>query len=809
MDNSEDRQNLSNPVIVAPYDEPDCHWRLDDRFRATDTISKGRRPSGNYMSVPKTHAGHATDDLFAELEATGVQPHKLINDIRKGVTVWRRRNYPGAPHGTRRLLEHWAGEHSVPRPFFAQRDAVESLAFVRHGRDSTAEEARKALRDVNDNYNDSLPRMAVKMATGTGKTLAMAMWACCLAAHTKRRVNILVLTPNLTVTSRLKELDPSTAEGAALYRNLLPRGMSLSGKLNVVVTNYHRWQRRDASGFSGDPGDLKPFLSAKRREISGDGSDSILETDAQMLSRILGSGGAKENWFVFNDEAHHCYRPPKVPKGEEEQAALWYNALRTLQSNDCLAGVYDFSATPMYLKLPQGLAHPLFPWIISDYPLIEAVEAGLTKIPRVPVSDDQAVDNPLYRNIFANLKPGERNNMEAFHLPGQLSTLIEVIYEDYCQLDKAYEGHGIKPVFIVVANTKKNARSIWETIAGRWGVDGVQNSPGSHTLWSNVSDDGTLKQVPPTLLTYSAESKDGEATVGSQADDAMKRQRALFCRRDRVAAKDAQAYVNRLFDTVGKPGQPGEHIRYVVSVNQLTEGWDARTVTHILGFRAFRSELLCEQVAGRALRRTSFPGGESGRLEPEYARILGVPFTFMRGSGPPPPPPASYRVYTLPGRKVQRIEFPNVIGFRPVNRVEPVKLSLSPERMKPIELADPTTPTETLLEGSAGEAQTAETQPWTRTRVHYVIANDVARHVIEHIEQLEEQPVPRAQLFATTLKAVVQWMKGTGPHSTLKCNTSGGGDRFSGRMMLRIGQEAATVPVTKQERLPCPRATAT
>ena len=564
--------------------------------------------------------------------------------------------------------------------------------------------------------------------------------------------------PNLTVTSRLKELDPSTDEGAALYRNLLPRGMSLSGKLNVVVTNYHKWQRRDASGFSGDPGDLKPFLNAKRREFYGDGGDGVLETDDQMLSRILGPGGANERWFVFNDEAHHCYRPPAVPKGADEQAALWYNALRTLQSNDRLASVYDFSATPMYLKLPQGLAHPLFPWIISDYPLIDAVEAGLTKIPRVPVSDDQTADKPMYRNIFAELKPGERK-LQAFDLPGRLRTLIDMIYKDYCVLNRAYEGHGIKPVFIVVANTKSNAKAIWETIAGRWGVEGSPNSPGIHPLWSNVAEDRTLKRVPPTLLTYSVESKDGEATVGGQADDALKRQRTLFCRGDGVTAKDADAHVNRLFDTVGKPGQPGEHIRCVVSVNQLTEGWDARTVTHILGFRAFGSELLCEQVAGRALRRTSFPGGESGKLQPEYARIFGVPFNFMRGSGPPPPPPVSYRVHTLPGRKAQRIEFPNVLAFRPVNRIEPVDFSLSLERTEPIDLADPATPTETRLEGSAGEAQTAETQPWTRTRVHYVIASDVARRVIN---DRQGEPVPRAQLFATALKVVVQWMEITG-----------------------------------------------
>ena len=109
---------------------------------------------------------------------------------------------------------------------------------------------------------------------------------------------------------------------------------------------------------------------------------------------------------------------------------------------------------------------------------------------------------------------------------------------------------------------------------------------------------------------------------------------------DDMSKKEIGEHIRSAFNTIGLKDEPGEHVRCIISVSMLTEGWDARTVTHIFGFRPFKSQLLCEQVAGRALRRTALPSKETLEIVPEYAYIFGVPFSFMRGkNGPPPPPP--------------------------------------------------------------------------------------------------------------------------------------------------------------------------
>lgn len=146
--------------------------------------------------------------------------------------------------------------------------------------------------------------------------------------------------------------------------------------------------------------------------------------------------------------------------------------------------------------------------------------------------------------------------------------------------------------------------------------------------------------------------------------------------------------LRRMVDTVGKVGQPGEQIRNVISVSMLSEGWDAKTVTHILGLRAFTSQLLCEQVVGRGLRRTSYEiNPETNFFEPEYVNIFGVPFTFLPhegGEGAPPPPPSPKRpVEPDPAKKEFEIRWPNVLRIE--HQLVP-RLTLDIEKLEPLEL---------------------------------------------------------------------------------------------------------------------------
>jgi type III restriction enzyme len=169
--------------------------------------------------------------------------------------------------------------------------------------------------------------------------------------------------------------------------------------------------------------------------------------------------------------------------------------------------------------------------------------------------------------------------------------------------------------------------------------------PGFPELWNREGAEVTLR-IDSKLLA-AAESEDPKATK-----------------------KDAAEELRRIVSTVGRVGEAGEHIRCVVSVNMLSEGWDANNVTHILGLRAFHSQLLCEQVVGRGLRRMDYtPDPTTGRLTAEYVDIFGVPFSLIPfkgrepGGGAEPEDRPKHEVMALPERKAFEIRFPVVEGY--------------------------------------------------------------------------------------------------------------------------------------------------
>lgn len=539
------------------------------------------------------------------------------------------------------------------RPFWCQREAVETLIWLFDAGPTQAPEAHSAivqrLEEINGRWNSGIPRVALKMATGTGKTNLMAMIALWWTVrHPGGPVDFLALTPGLTIRERLQVLADT---GSEIWESITPRGFSGDVKrMRWTIMNFQAFQRQSVLGVGG-----KPASGKEKALLYGPGRspelESWRESEAEMLGRLLKAHRGGGSIVVINDEAHHCYTVEGVrlaqgkadseEKDDRKRAERWFGALRALQSSKRLAQVFDLSATPMWLRRPAALDAETFPWTVSDFSLIDAVESGLVKVPRVPV-EDQALGedgrplhmHPRYRNIYVY----NQKRVIGDTLTPEVKEPLHQLYDHYSQdALPAYTDSGRTPVMIVVANTIENATALHRYIAGY--KDGPIWKPGHLDLFSNVDPvTGTPKVIPPTVLVHSR-LDDAPDTQGQLISKAIAEQCELFAPQAKSAEERRNA-IRDVFMSVGRSGEPGEAIRCVISVGMLTEGWDARNVTHVFGYRAFGSQLLCEQVAGRALRKTSFTGTD--KLQPiEYANLFGVPFAWPGGKGTVNPPPLS------------------------------------------------------------------------------------------------------------------------------------------------------------------------
>ena len=690
------------PILNTPYEAPKLHWSLDPTFRAVGPAKSGRRESGQYLPVPSARQQGAQIQLGLQ-NATAHEPHPRINAIRTEVEKWTQADYPGTSAQTRRLLEYWTSDEIEVKPFFAQLDAARTLIWLHEHTD--ARRFRGELDAINAEINDGVPRTGTKMATGTGKTRTMAMWLLYLALSRSERTDVLILAPNLTVRDRLGELDPSNAEHAGkIYRALCPPGIKPPlGRLHVTVLNFQAFQQRDTLTIAG-PKDVASGI-AKNLIKGGPNQpdpENWTESPTEMLNRLLPAHRGSGEIFVVNDESHHCQRA--LPENGTEARALWFGVLKALRDEGRLAQVFDFSATPIFMSETSRGNAQLVPWTVSDYPLIEAVEAGLTKIPRVPVQDELPTDEqPVFREVFRHIQrrhgTGGTTLRKGAALPTELDDLLRRMHEHYEERRAQYERHGIIPVMIIVADTIANAIELHRRIGGWQDETTKLWQSGGFPIFSNC-ENGIPKENPPTLLVH---SKEGEAYAD---DKVLKAESQLFAPDNPKATKEArQAHIREVFNTVGRQGEPGEHIRCIVSVSMLTEGWDATTVTHILGYRAFDSQLLCEQIAGRALRRTDYALPPSGRYDPEYASIFGVPFSFMRGEESERPerlPPAP--LYTVENQNDHRhleISFPNLVGYRsrPPARI----WKLDPTKVTEHQVRQGIAPGRVVSEGAIGE----------------------------------------------------------------------------------------------------------
>ena len=646
-----------------------------------------------------------------------IDPHRTINEIRQYVAVWRDGNWKGVHPRVFHLLEFWAREGAEMRPFWCQREAIETLIWLFDAGCSQDPDAHarilKHLREVNRNWNRDISRVALKMATGTGKTNLIAMIALWWTVRQPgKRVNFVAIAPGITIRERLKVLSDKSSD---VWRSIAPRGFESDLKrMRWNILNFQAFQRQSKLKVGG-----KTATTKEKQLLRGSGQDPEhwQESEAEMLDRLLRVQG--EEVTVFNDEAHHCYtlqginlggaKSDSEEKQDQKRAELWFGALRALKSSGRLKQVFDLSATPMWLRRPVSIKAETFPWTVTDFSLLDAVESGLVKVPRVPVAEIVNENgkprhlHPRYRNIYLY---NEKRSIGEPLFPEIRDPLHELYGHYRDEVAPAYENAGIIPTLIVVANTIENATAIYRYIAGY--KDQGTWKPGQLELFSNIDrTTGLPKPELPTILVHSKLDDPSESNKGKIAQ-AIAEQAEIFSPETKTA-EERRIAIQEIFLTVGKKGSPGGKVRCVVSVGMLTEGWDARNVTHVFGYRAFGSQLLCEQVAGRALRRTSFTGKDE--IQPiEYANLFGVPFAWISGKGTDAPtaPVSPQPVYTVLGRSKFRLYFPNVVGYAP-GRTRP-HWEIDPARFSKIfNLEVKSRPNrKVIVEGSGGKGLSIE-----------------------------------------------------------------------------------------------------
>ncbi len=747
---------FEQPVLNSPYERPSRHWELDETGQPTQQVVKNRRPAEFVTPIPqpKRRKGAAQqaalvfDEAAQKLEAAGQQYDltAIINGVRQQVDRWRDLPNPSqwqVTPETARLLQHWR-HHSFSdtRPFFCQIEAVETAIWLtevapntRSGRDFLDH-----LEAANNNANPDLPlsRLALKLATGTGKTTVMAMLIAWQTVNAVRRPQsrrftrgFLVVTPGITIKDRLRVLQPNDPDSYYQSRELVPNDMLPDlEKAKIVITNYHAFKLRERMELS----------KGGRSLLQGRGETlTTLETEGQMLQRVMPELMGMKNVLILNDEAHHCYRE-KPGEGEEDEfkgddrreaeknteaARLWISGLEIVGDKLGINRVMDLSATPFFLRGSGYAEGTLFPWTMCDFSLMDAIECGIVKLPRVPVADNiSGGDMPRFRNLWEHIRSdmpkkgrGKAKTLDPLSLPLDLLTALDALYGHYQKTFELMQEANIDvpPCFIVVCNNTSTSKLVYDYISGfhRENEDGSTTLVnGRLELFRNFDEQGNQYPRPRTLLIDSEQLESGDAldrNFRNMAADEIDRFRREIIERtgDQRQAENIsdQELLREVMNTVGKPGRLGDSIRCVVSVSMLTEGWDANTVSHVLGVRAFGTQLLCEQVIGRALRRQSYELNEDGLFDVEYADVLGIPFDFTAKPvvAPPKQPRETVQVRAVrPERDALEICFPRVAGYRvelPEERLkakfnEDSVLELTPELVGP---------SKTRIEGIIGE----------------------------------------------------------------------------------------------------------
>ncbi|MCY4558671.1 MAG: DEAD/DEAH box helicase family protein [Chloroflexi bacterium] len=814
-------QPVENPILCSPYGEPQEHW-LYDTNTGLPTRMDGRREASYWFKSQRT--GSAQQTLLAEEERDDLP---LVNSLRADVRRWREAGWPNASATTKKLLRHWWREDRQRRLFFCQLEAVETVLYLQEilslgrrtrwkpqltrtdfdaltrGENPRPGEwvARVAqhpkLADIpNEKGLEAIRRYACKMATGSGKTVVMAMliaWAFCnrgtKPGDPRYPRRALVVCPNLTIRERLAVLLPSDRENYYEKFDLVPPSLRPElAKGKVLVTNWHLLQPQ------------APELRVGGLEVGNLGE----ETPNAFARARLGELWADEPLMVLNDEGHHAYRPAPVgkrlsaeEKAEREQATVWVSGLDRIHSACGIGLCVDLSATPFYI---QGSGYPEgspFPWIVSDFGLVDAIESGITKIPRLPAMDNTGRPDPQYFRLWDHVTknltsgdrlPGRKPKPEVVYRKAEdaLLTLAGQWRERFQEMQRVTPGQErTPPVMIIVCDNTDIAKHFHRMISGE---EMVKEEANGESRGAQGRGEGARTKKKTKLVKAYTAGLQGFEEVWNRPDEevAIRIDSKLLADAEsgseKATRKQAADKLRRIVSTVGKQGEPGERIRCVVSVNMLSEGWDANNVTQILGLRAFHSQLLCEQVVGRGLRRMDYtPDPVTGLLTAEYVDIFGVPFSLIPFKGRQPGRSTveddrpKHEVMALPARKALEIRFPVVEGY--VTVLNRRRIACDVPSVERIRLDPLTTPTATFIRpevaykvGSpsayAGFEPTEVTREQYYDSVHpqmigFAIAEAITRELTEasHVGKEQLRSECRQVLFPQVFRVVQEYIE--------------------------------------------------
>lgn len=777
---------VEQPIICSPYEEPDQHWLIRDDAPAAR--QPGRRPAVWYYRPPKrsTGAGEASDmGIARELD--------LVNDIRERVKIWRDAGYPGIGRVTLELLNYWKRDGRQKRFFFCQMEAIETIIFLVEGRTDMKQGLNVPREDLpeltafqdgkgGEEYRGFL-RYACKMATGTGKTMLMgltAAWSILNKINDRSDARfseiVLVVCPNLTIKDRLAELDPNLGD-ASIYRiwDIVPPSMMnqmRSGK--VVIVNWQKLQ----------PKDLSQGAKVDKR---GKQSDTSLVRD--IMGRSI---AGRQNVLVFNDEAHHAYRVfqdkpddwEKLTKEEKDewedeakQATVWVGGLDKINKimgiNLCL----DVSATPYFLNRTGNEANTPFPWVISDFGLVDAIESGLVKIPQLPVADTTGAEIPAYFNVWKWILP-KLTSVEKGGKKGQpkpeailkyanmpIAQLAGLWLEELKRWRESPDNYPTAPVFIIVCRNIKLATLIHDWIAEdkcpigipSLGIDELRNKDG----------------IVNTIRVDSKVIDESETSGGKEDEKRLMRFTLDTIGKTQWSNNQPPLEWAVLAEKLNIPiYPPGRDVRCVVSVAMLTEGWDCRTVTHIVGLRPFTSQLLCEQVIGRGLRRVNYEPNEQLLFDEEVSKIYGVPFEIIpyktNPQGPVTTTPKIHHIKAIsPSKDKYEIKYPIVEGYSFSIKS---KITVNWDSIPRILLDPLNIPHEVDVKGlnidnrgklsisGPGRIDHVTLQQWRANYRLQALKFDLAKSLTEHYSKMPTCEIPNHALFMQMLNIIDRFL---------------------------------------------------
>jgi len=800
-------QFFEKPILNSPYEYPNTHWELDESGQPTQKIVNARRKAEFITPIPKPRkrkgpVEQAQMDLGSVIGPDGdsqrYDPTPIINQLRSHVDDWRKLENPNnwmVTPETARLLQHWR-HHSFNeiRPFFCQIEAVEVAIWLTEVAPKMGKAGKIFLNHLDSANNDANPelmRLSLKLATGAGKTTVMAMIIAWQTINAVRRSNskkysrgFLIVAPGLTIKDRLRVLLPNDLDSYYANHELVPNDMLPDlEKAKIVITNYHAFKRRERIDIS----------KGGRSLLQGRGEAlNTLETEGQMLQRVMPALMGIKNTMVINDEAHHCYREKpestedhelkgddkKEAEKNSEAARLWISGLEAVNRKIGISRVMDLSATPFFLQGSGYAEGTLFPWTMSDFSLMDAIECGIVKLPRVPIADNiPGGEMPKFRNLWDHIRTkmpkkgrGKAKNIDPLKLPLELITAFDALYGHYKKTFELWQSSGIKvpPCFIVVCNNTATSKLVYDYISGFFQTDADGNTQlvdGRLELFRNFDANGERYARPYTLLIDSEQLESGEAldkNFREMAADELERYRKEVIERTgdikQAESITDQELLREVMNTVGKEGRLGETVRCVVSVSMLTEGWDTNTVTHVLGVRAFGTQLLCEQVIGRALRRQSYTLNDEGKFDVEYADVLGIPFDFNAKPviAPPQRPRETIQVKAIrPERDHLEIRFPRIEGYRvelPEDKIDAEFNDDSALILTP-ELTGPSRVQQSGIIGETIDLTVEHLGDLRRSSLVFFLAT----HLIYKKWREQGQP-PRTNLFGPVKRIVKQWL---------------------------------------------------